>query len=57
MLKKLINITASLSFTIAGMVVVFITLSGDTRRIALISSVTALLVHYVYEMAKEEEVD
>ena len=57
MLKKLINITASLSFTLAGMVVVFITLSGDTRRIALISSVTALLVHYVYEMSKEEEVD
>ena len=57
MLKKLINITASLSFTIAGMVVVFITLSGDTRRIALISSVTALLVHYVYEISKEEEVD
>ena len=57
MLKKFIDTTASLSFTLAGMVVVFITLSGDTRRIALISSVTALLVHYVYEMSKEEEVD
>ena len=54
MLKKLINITASLSFTIAGMVVVLITLSGDTRRIALISSVTALLVHYTYEFFKND---
>jgi len=54
MLKKLINITASLSFTLAGMVVVFITLSGDTRRIALISSVTALLVHYTYELFKND---
>lgn len=52
MLKKLINITASLSFTIAGMVVVLITLSGDTRRLALISSVAALLVHYTHEIVK-----
>jgi len=52
MLKKLINITASLSFTIAGMVVVFITLSGDTRKIALISSVAALLIHYTYEITR-----
>jgi hypothetical protein len=54
MLKKLINITASLSFTIAGMVVVLITLSGDTRRIALISSVSALLVHYTYEILRRD---
>lgn len=52
MLKKLINITASLSFTIAGMVVVLITLSGDTRRLALISSVAASLVHYTHEIVK-----
>lgn len=52
MLKKLINITASLSFTIAGMVVVLITLSGDTRRLALISSVAALLVHYTHEIVR-----
>lgn len=54
MIKKFIDTTASLSFTLAGMVVVFITLSGDTRRIALISSVSALLVHYIYELTKKD---
>ena len=54
MLKKLIDITASLSFTLAGMVVVFITLSGDTRKVALISSASALLVHYAYELFKND---
>ena len=54
MLKKLINITASLSFTLAGMVVVFITLSGDTRRIALIASLAALLVHYTHEIIRRD---
>ena len=54
MFKKFLDITASLSFTLAGMVVVFITLSGDTRRIALISSVSALLVHYTYEILRSD---
>jgi len=54
MLKKLINITASLSFTLAGMVVVLITLSGETRKLALIASVAALLVHYTYELFKND---
>jgi hypothetical protein len=52
MLKKLINITASLSFTLAGMVVVLITLSGETRKLALIASVAALLVHYTHEIIR-----
>jgi hypothetical protein len=54
MLKKLINITASLSFTLAGMVVVLITLSGETRRLALICSVAALLVHYTHEIVRKD---
>jgi hypothetical protein len=54
MLKKLINITASLSFTIAGMVVVLVTLSGETRKIALIASAAALLVHYTHEILRRD---
>jgi hypothetical protein len=52
--KKFANETAALSFTLAGSVVVFITLSGDTRRMAMIATGVALFVHYVHVMLKND---
>ena len=53
--KKLGHITGPLALTLAGSFIVFITLSGDTRKMAIIATVVALLVHYVYEMLKNDE--
>ena len=52
--KKFANETAALSFTLAGSVVVCITLSGDTRRMAMIATGVALFVHYVHVMLKND---
>ena len=57
MLKKFLNITGELAFTFAGSTVVFITLSGHTRKTAMIVTGVAILVHYIYEMSKKEKVD
>ena len=52
--KKLWDITAGIAFTIAGSVVVYYTLSGVTQTIALISTVTACVVHYVHLILKND---
>jgi hypothetical protein len=49
------DITAGLAFTLAGSLVVYITLSGVTQRIAGIATLTAILVHYVHEILKNDE--
>lgn len=54
MIKKFLETTAGLAFTLAGSTVVFITLSGDTRRIAMISTAVAVVAHYTYELSKRE---
>ena len=54
-LKKLWDITGALAFTIAGSVIVFITLSGETRRVAMIATAIALVVHYIYTILKNDE--
>lgn len=54
-IKKFAKETAGLSFTIAGSVIMFVTLSGDTRRIAIIATVTAITVHYIYAMLENDE--
>ena len=54
-LSKLWDITAGLAFTLAGSVVVFITLSGQTRKVAIIATAIALLVHYIYTILKNDE--
>jgi hypothetical protein len=53
--KKMWDITAGLAFTLAGSLVVYITLSGITQRIAGIATLTAILVHYVHEILKNDE--
>jgi len=53
--KKVWEITAGLAFTLAGSFVMFVTLSGDTRKMAIIATVAALGVHYVHEVLKNDE--
>ena len=52
--KKLWDITAGIAFTIAGSVVVYYTLSGVTQTIALVSTVTACVVHYIHQILKND---
>lgn len=53
--KKVWDITAGLVFTLAGSLVVYVTLSGETQRIAGIATLTALLVHYVHEILNNDK--
>lgn len=51
-LRKLWDITADLTWTLVGSVIVLITLSGDTQRIAFYLTVGGLVVHYIYKLSK-----
>jgi hypothetical protein len=53
-IKKFLDITGELAFTFAGSTVVFITLSGQTRKTAMIATGVAVLVHYIYELTKND---
>lgn len=53
--KKFARETSALSFTIASSVIVFVTLSGDTRKIAIIATIAALVVHYIHVMLENDE--
>jgi hypothetical protein len=54
-LKKLWTITGDLIWTIVGSVIVIITLSGDTQKIALYLTVAGGLVHYIYKILDGSE--
>lgn len=54
-IKKFLKETAALSFTFAGSAIMFVTLSGDTRRIAIIATAAAVAVHYIYVMLENDE--
>jgi hypothetical protein len=54
-IKKLGRETSALAFTISGSVVVFATLSGETRKITIIATGCAFAVHYIYAMIKNDE--
>jgi hypothetical protein len=47
-LKRLVKETASIAFTIAGGVVVIFTLSGATRKVAMIALGTAFVLHVLH---------
>jgi hypothetical protein len=53
-LKKLWNTTADLTWTLVGSVIVLITLSGETQKIAFYLTVGGLFVHYVYKLTQSE---
>jgi hypothetical protein len=54
-IKKFLKETAALSFTFAGSAIMFVTLSGDTRKIAIIATAVAVFVHYVHVMLENDE--
>jgi hypothetical protein len=57
-LKIITETTASLSFTLAGFVIVAATLSGQTRQIALWANGVAIFVtyiHYILKSLKDEQ--
>lgn len=45
-IRLVVKEISALSFTLAGSVIVFFTLSGQTRRIALIATVVAMVLHF-----------
>ena len=53
-IKKFSKETAALAFTISGSVVVFATLSGETRKITVIATGCAFIVHYINAMLKKD---
>ena len=54
-IKKISSETAALAFTISSTVIVFATLSGDTRKVTLIATSCAFLVHYISVMLKNDK--
>ena len=54
-IKKFSRETSALAFTISGSIVVFATLSGETRKITVIATGCAFLVHYIHAMIKNDE--
>jgi len=54
-LRKLWDITADLTWTLVGSVIVLITLSGDTQKIAFYLTVGGLLIHYVYKLTQNSD--
>jgi hypothetical protein len=49
-LKKIWIITGDLIWTIVGSVIVIITLSGDTQKIALYLTIAGGVIHYFYKL-------
>jgi len=54
-IKKFAKETAALAFTISGTVIVFATLSGDTRRITVIATSIAFAIHYLNAMIQNDK--
>jgi len=54
-LKRFWNITADAAFTLAGCVIVYSTLNGDLKRIAGITTITAVVLHYIYFFWKDRD--
>lgn len=52
-IKKLWDITGDLSWTLAGSVIVIITLSGPTQTFALWVTICATALHYIYKISSD----
>jgi hypothetical protein len=52
-MRVLLTTTVDMAFTIAGMVVVQLTLSGETQRIAGYANAAALAATYAWQIIKE----
>ncbi len=53
LMRVLLTTTVDMAFTIAGMVVVQLTLSGETQRIAGYANAAALAATYAWQIMKE----
>ena len=53
-LDRLFKSTLALGFTLSGAIVLYFTLSGATQKIALVSTIIALVCHY-YLVLKEPD--
>ncbi len=54
-LKKFWNITADMVFTLAGSFIIYSTLSGDLKKVAGVTTLAAITVHYVYRFLKDDD--
>lgn len=52
-IKSIWETTISLNFTLAGMLIVVFTLSGDTRTVATIANGIAVLSTYIWNIMKD----
>jgi hypothetical protein len=55
MFKKILDATFDLGFTLAGSIIVVITLSGETQKIGMILTAIAVVFHYVVLIRRQFE--
>jgi hypothetical protein len=55
MFKKIFDATLDLGFTLAGSIIVVLTLSGETQRIGIILTSIAVVFHYVVLIRRQFE--
>jgi hypothetical protein len=55
MFKKILDATLDLGFTLAGSIIVVLTLSGETQRIGIILTSIAVVFHYVVLIRRQFE--
>ncbi len=53
--KENMEHNCGLTWTLVGSVIVLITLSGETQKIAFYLTVGGLFVHYVYKLTQSED--
>jgi len=53
-LRKIWDITADLAWTLAGSIIVIVTLSGTTQAVAMWITISATAVHYVYKLLSSD---
>ena len=54
-LSRLLKSTLALGFTLSGAVIVYFTLSGTTQKIALVSTIVALVCHYTLVLKEPDD--
>jgi hypothetical protein len=55
-IKTIARELSSMAFTLAGSVIVVATLSGQTRKIAMIATGSALVLHLIHIVTRHDEV-
>lgn len=55
MWRKIVDSTLGLGFTIAGSIIVIITLSGNTQRIAIWVTIGAVIAHYATVLMNKDD--